>query len=219
MRRLSPLEKYRGELLAYFLNRDLDEFKEIGQILRGCQELHALYAKRPPPFPSPERRSYELKQLSLASKITEVLRQFEIVLGLEVSELGISTVYFLARPVSSAKQKAVIAQFTKSGVVRAFGPHTAVQVILEMTGAGTVDRIRQCENPNCHKWIMAVTGKKIVCDDACRFAKYVAKHGSRANDMARSRKLHRENPNLKRQKRTVTYEQDNAVSREKGRRK
>lgn len=218
MKQLTPLEKYRGCLLAYFLNRDLDEHKEIGQILEGCQELHALYTKRPPPFPSPERRAYELKQLSLASKITEALRQFEIFLGLEVSELGILTVYFPAHPVSSAKQKAVIAQFTKSGV-RVFGPHTAVQVILEMTGAGTVDRIRQCENPDCHKWIMAVTGKKVVCDDACRFAKYVAKHGSRANDMARSRKLHRQNPNLKRQKRTVTYEQDNAVSRGKGRRK
>ena len=215
MKRLSPLEKYRGELLAYFLNRDLDKHKEIGQILQSCQELHALYTHRPAPLPSPERRAYELKQRSLASKITEALRQFEIFLGLEVSELGISTVYFLAHPVRSAKQKAVIAYFTKSGV-RAFGPHSAVQVILEMTGAGTVDRIRRCEN--CQKWLMAISGKKVVCDDACRFAKYVAKHGSRANDMARSRKLHRENPNLKRQKRTVA-QGSSALPREKGRRK
>lgn len=210
MRQLTPLEKQRGELLAYFLNRDLHEHKEIGRILEGCQELHALYTKRPPPFASPERRAYELKQLSLASKINEVLRQFEVFLGLEVSEMGLSTVYFLAHPVISAKQKAVIAQFTKSGI-RAFGPHTAVQVILEMTGAGTVDRIRRCENPDCHKWIMAISGKKVVCSDACRFAKYAAKQGSRANDMARSRKVHKDNPNLKRQKR--------AAKREKGRQK
>ena len=199
MRQLTPIEKQRGELLAYFLNRDLDEYEEIGQILQGCQELHAHYARRPPPFPSPERRAYELKQLSLASKVNEVLRKFEIVLGLEVSELGLSTVYFPAFSVSSAKQKAVIAHFTKSGV-RVFGPHTAVQVILEMTGAGTVDRIRRCENPDCRKWIMATSTKRVTCSDACRFAKYQMQPGSRANDMRRSRKVHKDNPQLKKQK-------------------
>jgi hypothetical protein len=199
LRQLTPLEKYRGGLLAYFLNRDLDEYEEIGQILQGCQELHALYIKRPPPFPSPEMRAYELKQRSLASKITEVLRHFEIVLGLEVSELGISTVYFPAFPVSSAKQKAVIAQFTKSGI-RVFGPHTAVQVILEMTGAGTVDRIRQCENSNCRKWIMVTNTKRITCSDPCRDAKYQMQKGSRANDMRKSREAHKNHPQIKKQK-------------------
>jgi hypothetical protein len=199
LKRLTPLEKHRGELLAYFLNRDLDEYERIGQILQGCHELHALYTKRPPPFPSPEWRAYELKQLSLASKITEVLRHFEIFLGLEVSELGISTVYFPAFPVSSAKQKAAIAQFTKSGV-RVFGPHTAVQVILEMTGAGTVDRIRRCENPNCHKWIMVTSTKRVTCSDACRSAKYQIQKSSRANDMRRSRDVHKKNPQLKKQR-------------------
>jgi hypothetical protein len=198
LRQLTPLEKQRGGLLAYFLNRDLDEYKEIGQILQGCQELHALYTKRPPPFPSPERRAYELKHRSLASEITEVLRQFEIVLGLEVSELGISTVYFPAFPVSSAKQKAVIAYFTKSGV-RAFGPHSAVQVILEMTVAGSIDRIRQCENPNCRKWLMVTSTKRLTCSDDCRFAKYQMQKDSRANDVRRSRELHKNHPHVKRQ--------------------
>jgi hypothetical protein len=206
LKRLTPLEKYRGELLAYFLNRDLDEHKEIGQILASCQELHALYTKRPVPFPSPERRAYELKQRSLASKINEVLRQFEIVLGVEVSEPGLSTVWFPARTVSSAKPKAVIAQFTKSGIIRAFVPGSAIQVILEMTVAGTIDRIRRCENPKCHKWLMVASTKRVTCSDACRFAKYQAQKGSRANDMARSRKAHKDHPNLKRQKRTATRE-------------
>jgi len=177
----------------------LDEYEEIGQILQGSQELHALYIKRPPPFPSPERRAYELRQLSLARTITEVLRHFQIVLGLEVSELGISTVYFPAFPISSVKQKAVIAQFSKSGV-RVFGPHTAVQVILEMTGAGIVDRIRQCENPTCQKWIMVTSLKRVTCSDACRFAKYQMQKGSRANDMRKSRELHKSHPQLKRRK-------------------
>ena len=103
-----PLEKQRGELLAYFLNRDLGENKEIGQILEGCQEMLALHTKRPPLFPSPERRAYELKQLSLVGRVSQLLRGFEIVLGVEASELGISTVWHLARPIPS-KQKSVIA--------------------------------------------------------------------------------------------------------------
>ena len=198
MRQLTPLEKQRGMLLAYFLNRDLGEYEEIGQILQGCQELHALYTKRPAPLPSPEWRAYTLKQMSLASKITGVLRHFEIFLGLEVSELGISTVYFPAFPVSSAK-KAVIAQSTKTGA-RVFGPHTAVQVILEMTGAGTIDRIRQCENPDCHKWIMVTSTKRVTCSDACRSAKYQMQKGSRANDMRKSREMHKNHPQLKKRK-------------------
>jgi len=52
-----------------------------------------------------------------------------------------------------------------------------------MTGAGTVDRIRQCEKSRLPQVDHGCYRKKVVCDDACRFAKYVAKHGSRANDM------------------------------------
>ena len=197
MRQLSPLEKRRGELLAYFLNREQEEHKEIGQILESCQELHALYIHRPDPLPSPERRAYQLKELSLVGRIGELLRGFEIVLGVEVSELGISTVWQLARPISS-KHKAVIAQFTESGV-RTFNP---VQVILEMTASGTIDRIRRCDNPGCHKWIMVTNSKRVTCSDACRFEKWKIQPGSRANDMQRSRKVHKDHPQVKRQSRT-----------------
>ena len=200
MRQLTPLEKYRGELLAYFLNRDLVEHREIGHILQSCQELHALYTHRPAPLPSPERHAYQVKELSLVARIGQALRGFEIALGVEVSEqLGISTVWYPARPAISSRHKAVIAQFTKTGV-RAFGPHTAVQVVLEMTGAGTVDRIRQCVNPNCRKWIMVTSTKRVTCSDACRSAKYQMQKGSRANDMRRSRELHKNHPQLKKQK-------------------
>lgn len=178
------------------------EHPEIGQILQSCQELHTLYTHRPAPLPSPERNAYQVKELSLAARIGQALRGFEIVLGVEVSEqLGISTIWYPARPAISSKHKAVIAQFTKSGA-RAFGPHTAVQVILEMTVAGTVDRIRQCENPDCHKWIMVTSTKRVTCSDACRFAKYKVQKGSRANDMRQSRKVHKDHPQLKRQSST-----------------
>jgi hypothetical protein len=80
------------------------------------------------------------------------------------------------------------------------GPHSAIAIILEMAAAGSIDRIRQCANPSCGKWIMVTSTKRLTCSDDCRFAKYQLQKGSRANDMAKSRKLHRENPNLKKQK-------------------
>ena len=217
MKRLSPLEKLRGEQLAQFLNGQMDEHEEIGQLLECCQQVYSLYVKRPPLSQSPERIAYERQQAILLTKVNHLfLCKFEVVPRLEASEQGLANAWSSVQPLSPAMEQAIRAFKSHPQPI---GPHSAVQVILEMTVAGTVDRIRQCENPNCRKWIMAVTGKKVVCDDACRFAKYVAKHGSRANDMAKSRKLHRQNPNLKRQKRTVTYKQDNAVSRGKGRRK
>jgi hypothetical protein len=141
-----------------------------------------------------------MNELSLVARIGQGLRGFEIVLGVEVSEqLGISTVWYPARPANSSKQKAVIAQFTRSGI-GAFGPHTAIQAILEMTGAGIIDRIRRCGNPGCLKWIMVTNSKRITCSDACRFAKYQVQEGSRANDMRKSRELHKNHPHVKRQR-------------------
>ncbi len=194
MRQLSPLEKYRGELLAYFLNGDLGENQEIGQLLESCQGLHAIYTHRPAPLPSPEWRAYELKTMSLRGKIGQLLRGFEIVLGVEVSELGISAVWQQARPIPS-KPNVVLAQWTKTGP-RTFNP---VQVILEMTASGIVDRIRRCDNPGCHKWIMVTNSKRVTCSDACRFEKYKKQKGSRANDMRQSRELHKNHPHVKRQ--------------------
>jgi hypothetical protein len=204
LRQLSALEKYRGGMVAYFLNRDLAEYQEIGpvrQVLETCQELHTLFINRPAPLPSPEWRAYEFKKMQLAIKVNEAARQFEVVFGLDVFGADITPVCFLAHSVSSAKHKPMMAQMTKTGA-RVFGPHTAIQVILEMTGASIVDRIRRCDNPGCHKWIMVTNAKRVTCSDACRFAKYQIQKNSRANDMRRSRELHKNHPHLKRQSST-----------------
>ena len=199
MRTLRPIEKQRGVLLAYFLNRDGGKHKDVGRILEGCQELHALTINQPPAVPSPAWRAYELKRFEIGGRINAALRRFPIVLGIEVCTPELSTVSYPAWRGGRTKQKTVLAQLTQTGA-RVFGIHTAVQVILEMTGAGTIDRIRRCENPNCGKWIMAVSAKRLTCSDACRIAKFQMQKGSRANDMRRSRELHKKNPNLKKQK-------------------
>lgn len=196
MRQLSELEKQRGRLLAHFLNRDLGEYKEVGAVLDGCRELLALYNSRPPAYPSPERRTYEMKQWALAGKVNAALRRFQIVLGVEVSELGLQPVYYLARPI---RQKTVLAYITRTGA-RAFGPHSAVQTILEMMQAGTLGYIRQCENPECRKWLMVTSAKRTTCNDACRFAKFQMQKGSRANYMRENRKVHKNQPQLKKQR-------------------
>lgn len=200
MRHLTPIEKQRGEQLAQFLNGELEGHGEIGELLGWCQQVYSLYQKRPPLSRSPERIAYERRQASLLTQINHlVLCKFEVVPYLKLSEQGLVNLWSAVKPLSRAMAQALRAFKSNTPPI---SQHSAVQIIVEMTVAGSIDRIRQCENPNCRKWIMAVSRKKIVCDAVCRFAKFAAKPGSRANDMARSRKLHRENPNLKKQKRT-----------------
>jgi hypothetical protein len=57
-----------------------------------------------------------------------------------------------------------------------------IRLILTMTEAGTVGRIRECI---CGKWFFAQTNKKRVCSDACRFQKFSREH---ANYMRSHRK-------------------------------
>jgi hypothetical protein len=188
LKRLTPLQKEHGRLLAHFLNEDPDEIDRIFQLCRKLEE-------QPPEVPG----RVSLARQSLIGKINAEIRQaleFAIVPEFESFGLGLSIVW---RPAHPNRARLVLTQFTG----RVFGPHTAVQVIMEMTSSGILNRIRQCEIPNCRKWFMAVTTKKVVCSDACRFAKYQAKHGSRANYVAGLRKYHRDHPNAKTQKRAA----------------
>ena len=200
MRQLTPLEKQRGEQLAQFLNGELDEHEEIGRLLECCQQVYSLYVKRPPLSQSPERIAYERQQATLLTKVNHLfLCKFEVVPRLEASEQGLANAWSSVQALSPAMEQKIRA--FKSHL-QPIGPHTAVQVILEMTVAGSIDRIRQCENPTCRKWIMVTSTKRVTCSDACRFAKYQMQKGSRANDMRQSRELHKNHPHVKRQSST-----------------
>ena len=199
MRRLTPIEKQRGEQLAQFLNGEVLGLPETKyeDFLGWCQEVRSLYLKRPPLSRSQKRLAYERHQGTLRTEVNQFLRRFEVHPRLEAYESGLASTWAAVKHVPPEIARALRA--CKSGL-EPITEHSAVHIILEMTVAGSIDRIRQCENPNCRKWIMALTGKKVVCDNACRFAKYAAKRDSRANDMARSRKLHQKNSHLKKQK-------------------
>ncbi|MGB2675997.1 MAG: hypothetical protein WAN12_02830 [Candidatus Acidiferrum sp.] len=199
MRQLTSLEKQRGEQLAQFLNGALDKYGQIGELLEWCRQLRVLYENRPPLARSPERVAYEQQRATLLTRINRlVLCKYQVIPRLDASEQGLAIGWEAVRALAPEEVQALRAFKSDPQPI---GPQSAVQIILEMTVAGSIARIRQCENPGCGKWIMAVSEKKVACDAVCRFAKYAAKQGSRANDMARSRKLHRDNPNLKKQKR------------------
>jgi len=195
LRQLTPLEKQRGEQLAQFLNGALDKYGQIGELLEWCQQLRVLYENRPPLARSPERIAYEQQRATLLTRINRlVLCKYQVIPKLDASEQGLAIGWEAVRELAPEEVQALRAFKSDPQPI---GPHTAVMVIIEMTASGTVDRIRQCENPDCHKWIMVTSTKRVTCDAKCRFAKYAAKQGSRANDMAESRKAHRNNPNLK----------------------
>jgi hypothetical protein len=197
LKRLSPLERQRGEQLAQFLNGELERHTEIGRLLDWCQQVFALYRKRPPLSQSPERIAYERHLATLLTNVNhQVLYKFEVVPRLEASEQGLATGWSSVQPLHPAEVQRLRA--FKSGLAP-ITAHSAVHIILEMTSAATIDRIRQCENPDCRKWLMVTSTKRVTCNDACRFAKFQMQKGSRANDMRKSRKFHKDHPNVKRQ--------------------
>ncbi len=197
LRQLTPLEKKRGELLAQFLNGEVLGRPETKyeEILGWCQEVHALYENRPPLTRSPERIAYERQRATLLTHINRlVLCKYQVIPRLDASEQGLAIGWEAVLPVPPEEVQALRA--FKSDI-QPISSLSAVMVIIEMTASGTVDRIRQCENPNCRKWIMVTSTKRVTCSDACRFAKYQMQKGSRANEMRRSRKFHKDHPKLK----------------------
>lgn len=198
MRQLTPIEKQRGEQLAQFLNSDMDKYGEVGELLESCQQVHSLYEKRPPLSPSPERVAYEQQQGTLLSGINRrVLCKYQVIPRLVASEQGLAMGWESVQPLAPEVVQALRA--FKSGIAP-ITAHSAVHIVLDMTTAGMVDRIRRCENPDCGKWMMVTSTKRLTCSDACRFEKYQMQKGSRANYVRELRKFHKKHPQLKKQK-------------------
>ena len=127
----------------------------------------------------------------------QVLCKYQVFPRLEVSEQGFATGWESVQPLDPAIVRAIWP--VKSGPPT-IGPHSAIHIILDMITAGTIDRIRRCENPKCRKWLMVTSTKRTTCSDACRFEKFKMQKGSRANDMRKSRETHKNHPQLKKQK-------------------
>jgi hypothetical protein len=82
-------------------------------------------------------------------------------------------------------------------------PTFALELISQMASAHMLGRVRQCEV--CQKWFFAANGKKVVCDNRCRSAKFKQADPTgfkekRAADMREWRATLKGHPNLKRKK-------------------
>lgn len=73
-----------------------------------------------------------------------------------------------------------------------------IKVLLEMTEDGSIERIRRCL---CGQWFFALTNKKTVCSDACRFQKFKqGKAEQFKKERAAYMRSYRKSPILKKRK-------------------
>ena len=73
-----------------------------------------------------------------------------------------------------------------------------IRLILSMTEAGTIGRIRKCI---CGKWFFAQTNKKRVCSDACRFQKFNSEHANYMRSYRKTKAVLKNNKTRKPKKR------------------
>lgn len=123
------------------------------------------------------------EQASIVNAVNKLLRQFHFFPMLSPE----SEIYWMAqrRP------------HDEPGTVTATA---LVQVVLEMTRDGSLERVRKCL---CGRWFLANTNKKVVCSDSCRFKKFKQGKEEKFNkDRAAYMRGYRKNPIVKRRKRS-----------------
>ena len=148
---------------------------------------------------TPEGFAAELQREKLLKTIDEIVSKYRV-------RLSVSFDYrFYVRWLPAGPPKLTKAEREpykdSGGQIDGFpiGEMGAIQVVLEMATAGTLDRIRQCQNVKCRKWFFATTNKKVVCGDACRFQKYVEGKGKEEfkNERKEYMSTYRRNPKVK----------------------
>lgn len=173
---IAPLEHahYVGEMLANFLNaaKGLAKQREVVEIFHLCRQLDELRRKKPP-FPLPKQPTQEVTEYlsqyyMLTKRLNNALEKYRfrpVLAGHDPYRID----WFVAKPGKPSKRE--IKQAEASGTVP-LPSISAINIILEMTANGTLDRVRECI---CGRWFFAATNKKVVCSDACRFEKYKQK--------------------------------------------
>jgi hypothetical protein len=171
----SDLERVQphGEMLATFLNSAKDDVTQshaVG-IFELCHQLDSL-RKSKPPFPFPQKPTaavteYVNKRYDLLKAVNQALSKYHFhphLVGHDPYQVN----WMVAEPTGQEIKNP--AQAIGDSIL--IPPISAINIILEMTANGTLDRVRQCI---CGRWFFAATNKKVVCSDACRFEKYKQK--------------------------------------------
>ena len=141
----------------------------VAELLGALQKLESLLWKEKPQFDNPVEweREYERKRLEASIDRMLQIYRFRPVVS---ASYGLHVRWVIANKprISRAQMKS----FRDAGAGISNMPidaTAAIQIMLEMATAGTLGRVRRCR---CGLWFLAISAKKTVCSDACRFKKY-----------------------------------------------
>jgi hypothetical protein len=190
--RVTPIEhaEMQSRYLVGFLNTASDppEHAEVLRIFERCVELDDLRRTAPPlpvpmpPYPPDEIQEHHTRKTLALRAVNKALRGFQF-----LPQLGDGLDGYRVDWIPGSIQTAAEVERSLNAGDLPISSLGAVKIVLEMTEAGTLDRIRKC--PVCQRWFFAQTNKKAVCSDACRFQKF------------------KQNPTLNKPKDRVTYMQ------------
>jgi hypothetical protein len=180
-----------GYFLVGFLNtaNDRPEHAEVLKILDLCKEIDEIGKKADL---TDQASAYFTRWPIALSALNSALRGFQfvpLVVGVFPGSFGV----FWSSPDRRGFTPAEVERSITLAHAYPITSHGAVQMVLEMTEARTLDRIRKCF---CGQWFFAQTNKKAVCSDACRFQKF--KQGATFNeDHTTYMQNYRKNPKVK----------------------
>lgn len=160
----------QAERLVDFLNGPDAEVQSwhTMQVFDLCKTLDEVLSASPPPT--------EQRLTGLRKAINDHLREFQVtpVLG---GSYPLFVSWHHAPGHSPPDARPLTGQVLSAMPVPSFHPDI-LRLVLDMTEAGTVGRIRKCI---CGKWFFAQSNKKQVCSNACRFQKYQTLKGDDPN--------------------------------------
>lgn len=148
--------------LASFLNEAQTDRTATFEIFELCRQLDTLRTEQ---FETPTQRSSATsRQSSILERLDEAVSKFQFRPALigcfpfaeKEGPMDRYTIYWTGKRVADDKANRLPAA-------------NFVIMILELTEAGALDRIRQCI---CKRWFFAQSKKKQVCSGACRFQKF-----------------------------------------------
>lgn len=181
-RELNP-QWQRGGMVVAFLNKEhkpkpkakekslqwSETLDTVAELIEALKKLGSLLRKKPLEW---ER---ELERERLEESVNRMIERhrFRPVLSAH-SRLEVYWLIANKPRVSRAQMKA----WHEAGGVMSnipIGQTAAIQIVLEMATAGTLERVRRCR---CGLWFLAAPSlKKTFCGDACRFEKYQSRDG------------------------------------------
>jgi hypothetical protein len=181
-----------GPDVARFLNEEKDrrDYAAVLKVFEMCRQLDELPRNKihllpPQNLEAPRTAEWNRNQKkveSLASAINDALGRFQF------------------RPVLIVAPSPYWLGWKGANAV--LGPRLStesiVMMILRMTVAGSLSRVRQCF---CGRWFFAETNKKVVCSDACRFQKFKQAHQDFNEQRAGYMRAYRSNPKVKSKRR------------------